>query len=367
MGVSPASPIALDSMFPAPLEEVGALAQRLEQLGFEGLWTNETPHDPYLPLLAAALATDKMTIGTGVATAFTRSPMVTALSAWDLQRASAGRFVLGLGTQVKAHNARRYSTPVEEPGAQMRELVELLRHVWGAFQGDHPLDFHGRFYDLDLLTPVHSPGPIEHPEIPIYLSAVRSAAFRRAGEIADGVHVHSFHTPEYLRQLSLPALQEGLDRAGRGREDMTLVCALFAVIGGDPQMDRAVRSQIAFYGSTSSYREVFELHGWGELSERLKPSVRAGDIDAMVAAIDDEVVAEFAIVAADWNEAAEIVHRRYDGLLDRVGFYAVRQMVDPAEAAGLAHGFAARAPVEPVQRPSVAAWPHPIATQPRRT
>jgi probable F420-dependent oxidoreductase len=367
MGVSTARGLTLDSMFPAPLEEVAALAQRLEQIGFEGFWTNETPHDPYLPLLAAALATEKMTIGTGVATAFTRSPMVTALSAWDLQRASAGRFVLGLGTQVKAHNARRYSTPVEEPGAQMRELVALLRHIWGAFQGDHRLDFHGRFYDLDLLTPVHSPGPIEHPEIPIYLSAVRPVAFRRAGEIADGVHVHSFHTPQYLRQVSLPALREGLDRAGRGREELTLVCALFAVVGGDLQMDRAVRAQIAFYGSTSSYREVFELHGWGELTERLKPIVRAGDIDAMVAAIDDEVVAEFAIVAADWDEAAEIVRRRYDGLLDRVGFYAVRQMVDPAEAGGVANGFARRAPSETPERPGLAAVPPLIATPPRRT
>ena len=333
----------LDSMFPLDLATAAASARALENAGFEGVWTTETPHDPYLPLVAAAGSTSRITIGTAVATAFTRSPMVTALTAWDLQRASGGRFVLGLGSQVAAHNARRYSTPVEHPGPQMRELIAALRHIWETFQGDHRLDFSSTHYRLDLLAPMHNPGPIEHPDIPIYVAAVGEYLFRTAGELADGIHVHSFHTAEYLRAVALPALHTGLDRAGRNRDEVTLVSALFAVIGGDPVMDRAVRSQIAFYGSTSAYRKIFELHGWGELTDRLKPLARAGDVDAMVAAIGDEQVAAFAIVAPTWAEAAAEVHRRYDGILDRVGFYGLQGMVDPAKAPAIAAAFASRA------------------------
>jgi probable F420-dependent oxidoreductase len=336
--------IALDSMFPYPLREMGRFARDLEQFGFEGVWTNETPHDPYLPALAAALATERMLIGTGVATAFTRSPMVTALTAWDLQRASQGRFVLGLGTQVKAHNARRYSTPVDSPGAQMRELVLALRHIWGAFQGVHRLDFEGRFYRIDLMTPLHSPGPIDHPDIPIYLAAVGPFMYRLAGELADGIHVHSFHTPEYLRAVALPALEQGLKRAGRARESVKLACSLFVIVGRDPTMTRLVKTQIAFYGSTSSYRPIFDAHGWGSLPDRLKAAVRTGDTDTMVAAISDEVVDRFAIVADSWDDVPRIVEKRYAGVLDRAGFYALHGMVPPEQAREIAGAFRGRGP-----------------------
>lgn len=332
----------LDSNFPLDPRTAGDFARSLEAEGFDGLWTTETPHDPFLPLLAAALATTKITVGTAVATAFTRSPMVTALTAWDLQKASNGRFILGLGSQVKAHNARRYSTPVERPGSQMKELIAALRHIWGAFQGDHPLDFHGEHYTLDLFAPMHSPGAIEHPEIPIYIAAVGEYMYRLAGELADGVHVHSFNTPDYLRATALPALAAGLEKAGRERSEVTLVSSLFAVIGGDPIMERAVRSQIAFYGSTTSYKPIFELHGWSALTDTLKPLVRAGDIDAMVDAIDDEVVAAFAIVAPTWDEAAAVVETRYGGILDRVGFYGLQGMVDPGDAPAIAKAFGTR-------------------------
>lgn len=331
--------LKLDSNFAVDLRDVGAFAAELETLGYDGMWTTETPHDPFLPLLAAAGTTSRMTLGTGIATAFTRSPMVLALTAWDMQKASDGRFVLGLGTQVKAHNARRYSTPVDRPGAQLRELIGALRHVWGAFQGEHRLAFKGDFYTLDLFTPMHSPGRIERPEIPIYLAAVGPFTYRLAGELADGIHVHSFHTLEYLREVGLPALSEGLQRSGRDRGSLELACSLFAVIGGDPGMDRAVRSQIAFYGSTSSYRRIFELHGWGELTDRLKPLVRSGDIDAMVAAIDDDVVQAFAVVADSWSDAAAAVRRRYAGVLDRVSFYGLQNMVAPEHAEAIAVAF----------------------------
>jgi probable F420-dependent oxidoreductase len=334
-----ATPFKLDSNFAVSLREAGALAARLETLGYDGMWTTETPHDPFLPLLAAGETTSRLSIGTGIATAFTRSPMVLALTAWDLARLSGGRFILGLGTQVKAHNARRYSTPAERPGAQLREVVAALRHIWGAFQGEHSLDFHGDFYTLDLFTPMHSPGAIDDPQIPIYLAAVGPFTYRLAGEVADGVHVHSFHTERYLREVSLPALEQGLRRSGRDRSAVQLGCSLFAVIGGDERMNRAVRSQIAFYGSTGSYRRIFELHGWGELTDRLKPLVRSGDLEAMVAAIDDEVVETFAVVAPTWQDAAEQVRVRYHGLLDRVSFYGLQGMVSPENAPAIAAAF----------------------------
>src|ERR671937_2579903 len=193
----------LDANFPVSLDRAGAVAAKLERLGYDGLWTAETQHDPFLPLAVAAASTERVTLGTAIATAFTRSPMVTAMAAWDLQQASGGRFLLGLGTQVKGHNERRFSVPFESPGPKLRELVEALRHIWGAFQGDHPLRFRGRFYRHDLMTPFFAPGPIDWPAPPIYLAAVTPTMYRLAGEIADGIHVHVFHTVRYLREVAL--------------------------------------------------------------------------------------------------------------------------------------------------------------------
>jgi probable F420-dependent oxidoreductase len=344
-------------MFPAPLAEAGVFAASLETMGFQGMWTNETPHDPYLPIMAAAAATRTMLLGTGVATAFTRSPMVTALTAWDLQEATGGRFALGLGTQVPAHNARRYSTPADRPLARLRELVCALRHVWGAFQDEHRLDFAGDFYRLDLMTPMHSPGPIDHPQIPIYLAAVGPRTYRLAGELADGIHVHSFHTPEYLRTVALPALAAGLEAAERTRSEVTLVCSLFAIVGGDPRMDRAVRAQIAFYGSTTSYQPIFDVHGWGHLTDGLKAAVRTGDTDVMVRAIPDEVVERFAVVANSWADVPRIVEERYRGILDRVGFYALGGLILSDRAPEIARAFGLTRPpagsADPVLHPAV--------------
>jgi probable F420-dependent oxidoreductase len=304
------------------------LAARLEAAGYDGVWTAETQHDPFLPLAAAAVSTEHVVLGTAIATAFTRSPMVTAMTAWDLQRASRGRFVLGLGTQVRAHNVRRFSVPWEAPAPRLRELVSALRHIWGAFQGDHPLRFRGQYYRHDLITPFFDPGPIDWPAPPIYLAAVTPTMYRLAGEVADGVHVHVFHTVRYLREVALPAL-------GPRRKDMTLASGIFVVIGGDAD---AVRMQIAFYGSTPTYRPVFEAHGWEGLQEKLHGLMARGDFAAMAAAIDDEVLAEFAVLAESWDDAAGQVKERYDGLLDRVGVYALRGAAD-AEMKEIAEAF----------------------------
>jgi probable F420-dependent oxidoreductase len=304
------------------------LAAALEADGYDGVWTAETQHDAFLPLAAAAVSTERVTLGTAIATAFTRSPMVTAMTAWDLQRASAGRFVLGLGTQVRAHNVRRFSVPWEAPAPRLRELVEALRHIWGAFQGEHPLRFRGEYYRHDLITPFFDPGPIDHPPPPIYLAAVTPTMYRLAGEIADGVHVHVFHTVRYLREVALPAL-------GPRRGEMTLASGIFVVIGGDAD---AVRMQIAFYGSTPTYRPVFEVHGWEGLQEKLHGLMARRDFAGMTAAIDDDVLAEFAVLADSWDDAARQVRERYDGLLDRVGVYALRAAAG-GEAKEIAEAF----------------------------
>jgi probable F420-dependent oxidoreductase len=311
--------VRLDGFLLGEPESAAARAAELEGLGYEGVWTTETRHDPFLPLALAAGATTRVTLGTAIATAFTRSPMVTALTAWDLQRLSGGRFVLGLGTQVKAHNERRFSVPFESPGPKLRELVEALRHIWGAFQGDHPLRFRGRFYRHDLLTPFFDPGPLDTGPPPVYLAAVTPYMYAIAGEVADGVHVHPFHTARYLREVALPALGRSLPLAG----------AAFCVVGGD---DVGVRQQIAFYGSTRTYGPVFEAHGWGELSATLHRLMARGDVEGMTRAVTDEVLAEFAVFGATWAEVVAALRVRYDGLLERVAVYGGGDVRAVAEA-----------------------------------
>lgn len=315
----------LDATIACDPAVAAGLAAELEADGYDGVWTAETQHDPYLPLAAAAVSTERVTLGTAIATAFTRSPMVTAMMAWDLQRASRGRFVLGLGTQVAAHNVRRFSVPWEAPAPRLRELVEAMRHIWGAFQGEHKLSFRGQYYRHDLITPFFDPGPHEWPAPPIYLAAVTPTMYRLAGEVADGVHVHVFHTARYLREVALPAI-------GERRADMTLASGVFVVLGGAAD---DVRMQIAFYGSTPTYRPVFEVHGWDGLQQTLHGLMARGDYAGMAAAIDDDVLAEFAVLADDWDDAWRQIRERYDGILDRIGVYGLRSpgIVGTAEIA----------------------------------
>jgi probable F420-dependent oxidoreductase len=321
--------VKLDAMVVAEPSRAAEIGARLEELGYDGLWTAETAHDPFLPLVAVAGATSRITLGTGIATAFTRSPMVTAIIAWDLQRASCGRFVLGLGTQVRAHNVRRFSVEWMPPAPRLRELVEALRHIWGAFQGEHRLRFRGRHYRHDLLTPFFDPGPIDHPRIPVYLAAVTPTMWRLAGEIADGVHVHPFHSPRYLREVALPAV-------GERRGDLTLVGSIMVAL---PGTEEAVRGQLAFYASTPTYRPVLEAHGRGELTDRLHRLMARGEAAAMAAAIDDELLGELAVVAGSWAQAITEIRQRYDGLLDRVGVYGLGAGVGLEDAEEVARCF----------------------------
>jgi probable F420-dependent oxidoreductase len=307
-----------------PLREVSGLAREVDGCGFDGLWFTESGRVAYTGCTAAALAVPDLDIGTAVALAFPRSPMVTAQIAWELADATDGKFVLGLGTQVKAHNERRYSVTFDHPGSRLREYVLALRAIFAAFQGTAPLDFHGDFWSFDLLPAMWSPGPIEHPDVPIYVAAVRPWSARMAGEVADGIHVHPFHSMRYLTEVVAPAMEEGAKRAGRDPGDVALVCPVMAIIG-DTEEQRAkarddTRLRIAFYGSTRTYSGVFDLHGWEGTSDRLHELQRAGDLKGMAATITDEMLDVYSLEST-WDGLADALHAKYDGVADRVVMY----------------------------------------------
>src|ERR687893_1328777 len=215
------------------LRSAGATARAAEDLGFAGLWTSETKHDAFLPLAIAANETERIELGTAVAIAFSRSPMEVAQTAWDLQDLSGGRFILGLGTQVRAHVKRRFSMPWGRPVPRLREYIGALRAIWDSFQTGGSLSFEGEFYRHTLMTPFFNPGPIEHPEIPIYIAGVNTRLATLAGELCDGFHVHPFHTPEYVRQVVKPAVAAGAEGAGRDPAHVTLATSAFVIVTGD--------------------------------------------------------------------------------------------------------------------------------------
>jgi probable F420-dependent oxidoreductase len=307
--------------FGGPLGAIPELARGAEEIGFSGIWFTESAHNPFVTSAAAALATDRMLIGTGIAVAFPRSPMVTAQATWDLAEATGGRFVLGLGSQVKAHVERRFSTPFSQPAARLREYVLSVRAIWRAFQGEEKLAFDGDFYRFSLLTEFFSPGPIEHPDIPIFLSAVNPHMLRVAGEVADGVHVHPFHSKRYLEEVIRPGVAAGAGPAGRSLDDVALAVPVFVITAdsdADAERQRSsVRRQLAFYGSTPAYRAVFERHGWEDTADQLRALQRRGDDGAMAGCITDEMLAVFAVTAS-WDGLAGALLERYAGLADRV-------------------------------------------------
>ncbi len=312
------------TIFPTKLNAAAAIAQQVEAYGFSGLWTSETAHNPFLPLTHAAAATERIDLGTAIAVAFPRSPMITAQIAWDLAAQSNGRFILGLGTQVKPHIEKRFSTTWSAPAPRLREYVESLRAIWVTFQTGAPLRYRGEHYTFRLMTPFFNPGAIEHPDIPIYIAAVNDHLCRLAGELCQGLHVHPFHTVRYLREVVIPNVERGAQAAGRTRADVALSCAIFVVTGRDAAETAenavAVRAQIAFYASTPSYRPVMDLHGWGDLAEKLSGLARQGSWGEMGSLIGDDVLREFAVIAPP-DELASAVKARYGGLLDRVGYY----------------------------------------------
>lgn len=309
---------------PTALRDVPALARAADAIGFAGLWTAETSHDPYLPLALAAEHSERIELGTAIAVAFPRSPLVHAQIAWDLAAQSNGRFILGLGTQVKGHNERRFGIAWEAPGPRLREMIVCIRAIWDCWQNGVKPHFEGRHYRFTLMTPFFDPGPIAHPQIPIWIAGVNTYMLELAGELCDGFHVHPFHSLRYLRETLLPEIGRGLARAGRSRSDIVLATSAF-VIAGDTDEEtarakEAVRMQIAFYASTRTYARVLAAHGWSDVSARLNEKAAKGDWSGMAREITDEMLDVYA-VTAPWDGVAAAVRARYDGILDRVALY----------------------------------------------
>ncbi len=307
------------SLPPVPLAQVAPIARAAEALGFDTLWTSETQHDPFFPCVLIAEHTQRLRMGTAIAVSFARSPATLAYKAWDLAQYTQGRFILGLGTQVKAHIERRFGMPwPESPVGKLREQILAIRAFWESWQNGSRLNFRGEYYRLSLMTPFFNPGPIEYPSIPIYIAGVNTGLARLAGEICQGFHVHPFHSPRYLREVILPAIEEGLRRAGRKRQEFQI--SVTAFVATNEQEREFARSQIAFYASTPSYHSVMALYGWQELAERLSVHAARGEWEEMPKLISDEVLAEFCLIVSEADLAAAL-RERYQGLADRLTLY----------------------------------------------
>jgi probable F420-dependent oxidoreductase len=305
---------------PAPLSEIPSIARAAETIGFHTIWSSETVHDPFLPGALIAEHTKKLNFGTAIAVAFARNPATLAYTAWDLSQASGGRFILGLGTQVKAHIERRFGMAwPNSPVNQLREEIEAIHAIWRAWQSGEPLNFRGEFYKLTLMSPFFNPGPIPNPDIPIYIAGVNTGLARLSGEVAEGFLVHPFHTPRYLRDVLLPAIQKGLEKSGRSRADIKIAVTAFII--SQPEEVSFVRQQIAFYASTPSYRPVMAHHGWEQVAEKLSSLAAHGQWTEMPALIDDNMLAEFA-VRAEGTDLPAVLNDRYCELADRLSLYS---------------------------------------------
>jgi probable F420-dependent oxidoreductase len=309
----------------ASLGDIGPKARELEEFGYDGLLTAETGHDAFLPLAIAAEHTDQIELGTGIAVAFARTPMVLAYTANDLQQMSGGRFILGLGSQIKPHIEKRFSMPWSQPAKRMREYILALRAIWDAWNNGTPLKFEGDFYRHTLMTPFFAPGANSYGPPKVFLAAVGEKMTEVAGEVADGIIIHGFTTERYVKEVTVPAIERGLERGGRDRASYEISGPLFVVTGTTDeeiaQATQATKQQIAFYGSTPAYRGVLELHGWGDLQTELNTLSKSGEWVKMGELIDDEILNTFAVVAAP-DDVGKELQRRYGGIVDRCSFYA---------------------------------------------
>jgi probable F420-dependent oxidoreductase len=320
------------------LRHAQEMSKNVEAAGFDGLWLPESSQPVFSLCAAAALGTSSLTLGTGVAVAFARSPMLTAQAAWMLADATDGRFVVGLGTQVRAHVERRYSAPFDHPGPRLREYIEAMRAIYAAFRGDTKLAFAGDHYSFSLLPRMWSPGPIAHPDPPIYAAGVRPWMCRTIGEVADGMLVHPMNTVTYLDEVLVPAVRRGEAAAGRAPGSVALVCPVMTAVSDDDEVRErqrdAVRLRLAFYGSTPGYGVVFDVSGFPGTGERLNALQRQGDLAAMQATITDDMLDALAITST-WDDLpAKLLDRFGDRADDIVCYSVIDHWDDEPDALG---------------------------------
>jgi probable F420-dependent oxidoreductase len=309
--------------------DIAKSARTIEDEGYSAAWSTEVGHDPLLILAAAAPATERLLLGTSIVVAFGRSPMITATMANDVQLLSKGRLLLGLGSQIKPHIEKRYSMPWSQPAARMREYILALRAIWTSWNEGTRLAFRGEFYRHTLMTPFFNPGPNIYGPPKVFLAAVGERMTEVAGEVADGLLIHPFTTERYFREVTLPALERGLTKGKKTRETFQIsYSGLIATGATESELavaKDAVRSQLAFYGSTPAYRGVLDLHGWADLQEELNVLSRSGKWTEMAELIDDDVLAAFSVVASV-NDVAQRVNERFGDVVDRFSFYSPLQM-----------------------------------------
>lgn len=308
----------------AGIEGAAEAARFQEEAGFNGVWTPETGHDPFMPLLLAAQATEHLELGTGIVVAFARNPMNMAMVANDIQLASKGRLLLGLGSQIKPHIEKRFSMPWSHPAPRMREYIMAMRAIWECWNTGGKLDFRGDFYQHTLMTPFFSPGPNPYGPPKVFLAGVGEKMTEVAGEVADGFLVHPFTTDRYLREVTLPALQRGMAVGGTKADDFEVSYTAFVVTGeneGEKQAAAGMaRQQISFYGSTPAYRGVLELHGWGDLQTELNVLSKQGRWGDMAALITDDILETFAVIC-ELDDVADRLIERFGDVVQRTGFY----------------------------------------------
>jgi len=316
--------VKIDRILSGSTGEAGANASNAEALGYDGLWSVEMAHDPFLPLAMAAGSTDHIDIGTSIAVGFARSPMTLANTAYDLQELSGGRMHLGLGSQIKPHITRRFSMEWSRPAARMAEMISAMRAIWDSWMTGDKLDFQGDFYSHTLMTPMFNPGPLTSGPPKVWLAGVGPKMTETAGRVADGFICHAFTTERYLNEVTLPILTEARSAAGLTMDDFDVIGPGFVITGETEEQMAAVevatKRQIAFYGSTPAYRPVLELHGWGELQTQLNVMSKQGQWAEMGDLIDDEMVEAFAIRC----EPADLPRRfaeRWQADIDRVTFH----------------------------------------------
>jgi probable F420-dependent oxidoreductase len=314
----------VDAMtFPRALQQMGSVALDTQRAGFDGMLFTEGGRTAYPAVTAAALAAPGLEMSTGVAVAFPRSPMITAQVAWELQELTGGRFRLGLGTQVRTHVVRRYGAEFEQPGPRLRDYVRAVKACFAAFRGE-PLDHHGEFYDLDFLTRQWSPGPIDVADPKVDVAAVNPWMLRMASEVADGIHIHPIGEPGYLARHVVPAVAAGAEAAGRDPHDVDLIVPVTTIVGDtDAEIAAArdmARASLSFYGSTPNYAFIWDEAGFEGTTERIRAEQKAGDIAAMAAEITDDHLAVFC-TEAGWDDLADALIAKYDGVVDRLVFY----------------------------------------------